>query len=288
MIIMKIKIFGSGGNRTIPWPTCDCRVCKIAHKRGGKEVRYGNSSFIDDEKILIDAPEHIFYLLNKNKINQVKHIFISHWHPDHSAGLRVLQTAWKNIGPSTKIDKIVVYMTQVTYDYIVQRVMPALPRYLKVVNAKLKILEENKPFKIGSLKVSVFGAPEKGSGKNDVSYFLFEKDGKKVLIAPDETKYMNLSRIPPLDLLIKECGFFFKDPNGKRLVTKKMLENEGWDIEITFNETVEQIRTLKPKKTILVEIEELFGRTVDDYKKLEKKYKNLNIKFGYDGMNIKI
>ena len=39
---------------------------------------------------------------------------------------------------------------------------------------------------------------------------------------------------------------------------------------------------------ILINIEEIYERSYDDYKKLEQKYKDLNIKFAYDGMKINV
>ena len=123
---------------------------------------------------------------------------------------------------------------------------------------------------------------------HEIFFFLFENDGKKVVIAPDETKYMNLDRIPQgLDLLIKECGFFHEDTNGNVLITDDMIE-KGWKFELAFEETIKQVEDLKPKKTVLTEISELFRRTPNDYAALEKQYKNLNITFGWDGMQLVI
>ena len=123
---MDITILGSGGNRTTPWPTCTCNVCSLARQKGGKHVRYGNSTFIHDEAILIDVPEHIFYQLNKNVITSVKHIFISHWHPDHCAGLRVVQSAVKGSGEIVHHDDLKLHMTETTYNNIVSRILPGL------------------------------------------------------------------------------------------------------------------------------------------------------------------
>lgn len=51
-------------------------------------------------------------------------------------------------------------------------------------------------------------------------------------------------------------------------------------------DTLKTIKDLKPKKVVITHIEETDGIGFDEYKELEKSYKN--IKFAYDGMLIKI
>lgn len=283
---MRITLLGSSGNRTIPWGACKCRICVNAREAGGKDCRMGNSTYIHDEGILIDTPESIFCLLAKGQITNLKHIFISHWHPDHTAGLRVLQTTEQAIGPHEREEKLHLYMSQITYDRVNERVFPALERFVKKFPVTLHIIKEGDILKIGSVKARIFAMPEIPGEEKDINFFMFENDGKRVLIAPDETKYMQVDTIPSLDLLIKECGIFPETFDGNELLSKEFLEKE-W-MEITWKESVEQIRQIGAKKTILTEIEELFQRTHAELEKEAAAYPELNIIIGYDGLTVEV
>lgn len=60
--------------------------------------------------------------------------------------------------------------------------------------------------------------------------------------------------------------------------------------ECTFLETLEIIKMLQPKKSILTHIEESDGLSFDDLKKIEEclKDKGLNIEFAYDTLIVDI
>jgi len=56
----------------------------------------------------------------------------------------------------------------------------------------------------------------------------------------------------------------------------------------SLSEVVELIERINAKGTLIVHIEEEWGKSFDDYKKLEQKYKTWNLQFAYDGMKIKL
>ena len=58
--------------------------------------------------------------------------------------------------------------------------------------------------------------------------------------------------------------------------------------EATFEETIEIIKEIKAKRVIISHIEEPDELEINLLKKLELKYSDLNIKFAYDTMDIKI
>jgi phosphoribosyl 1,2-cyclic phosphate phosphodiesterase len=89
---MKIKVLGSGGYLRIPRACCQCSTCEEARAKGFPYKRLGQSILVEDEGILFDTPEDINEELNAHCVQEVKHIFYSHWHPDHTAGHRIIET----------------------------------------------------------------------------------------------------------------------------------------------------------------------------------------------------
>lgn len=83
---MKFTILGSGGAIRIPRACCSCKVCKEARLKGFPYKRLGQSLFLHEDSILFDTPEDINEELNIHNVDEVKHIFYSHWHPDHTLG----------------------------------------------------------------------------------------------------------------------------------------------------------------------------------------------------------
>lgn len=284
---MEITILGSGGNTPIPMPTCDCRICAEAREKGVPYSRAGNSTFIHDENILIDAPERVWDSLNREDIEEVDYIFISHFHYDHVLGLRVLQPLgiedhpiqdWVN-------DKTTLVMAQATYDRI--EAEEGFLSHLIQEWADAEILNDGDEMEIGSLKVRCIGAEIVPGDGNEIFSFLFKKNGKKVLVSPDENKFLDLSRIPDLDLWIRETGKFEYTADGERILTKEK-EEEDRELEITFEETLGQIREVRPERTVLTEIEELFRHSYEDLKEVGEEHEDLDLEFAYDGMNLEV
>ena len=180
---MEITVLGSGGNTPIPMPTCDCRVCKEAREKGVPYSRAGNSVFIHDENILVDTPEKVWDSLNREKIDQVDYIFISHFHFDHWLGLRILQPLGIQDTPidSWFGDLPTLVMSQATYDKIIGE-NESFKHLTDKWSEKVKILNDEETMKIGDIKVTSIGAEiHPGEGKEIFSY-LIEKQDKKALI----------------------------------------------------------------------------------------------------------
>lgn len=285
---MEITILGSGGNSSPPMPTCKCEVCSEARKKGVPYSRAGNSTFIHDENILIDTPERIWDSLNRENIEQVDYIFISHFHADHVLGLRILQPLGLEDIPLEDFvgeDKPTLVMSQQTYD----KVIDGNDIFQAITDswADIEVLNDGEIMEIGSLEVKSIGAEIEKGNEKEVFGFLFTEDDRAAFISPDENRHFELDRLPKLDLWIKETGYFTETPDGDLLRTKK-AEETTLKHEMKFEESIKQVREIKPDRVVMTEIEELFRRSYDDYKQLEKKYSELNLKFAYDGMKINL
>jgi phosphoribosyl 1,2-cyclic phosphate phosphodiesterase len=125
--------------------------------------------------------------------------------------------------------------------------------------------------------------------ENYVYAFVFEGDGKRVLIAPDEL----LGWEPPAevrgaDLAIIPMGIAEFDPfTGERRIPEShpLLQTEA-----TYLQTLEIIRKLDASLVAMTHIEEVDGLTYDNLKALEGRLQEegLNIVFAYDTMLIDV
>lgn len=286
---MELTVLGSGGNSQIPMPTCECRICEEAREKGIPYERSGNSIFLHDENILIDCPETNWKALDREKVKQVDTILLTHYHGDHTLGLRMLQAFGGEQPPVETFvgdDLPKIIMNKSTY----KRCVKSYGFFEQLVEdmAELQVVEDKEKLELGSIKLTnIESKMSETEDKGRISHFLFEKNNKKILISSDENKFLDLSRVPELDLWIKETGYFMKDPEGNPLVTENAPETT-LSHEIKFKESIEQIRNVNPEKTILTEIEELFRHSYDDLKEIEKEHEKLNIEFAYDGMKIEV
>ena len=289
---MKLSLLGSGGDSQTPMPTCDCRVCEPAREQGSPHARLGNATFVHDADALVDAPESIWGLLNAAEIADVEYIFLSHHHFDHVGGLRVVQAIgrpdypiadWDNEDPAT------VVMSETTYDRLAES-LDIEAQYDELGYAEFKFLADGETMELGNgVEVTGIGAPLDPDGPEDAAMgYCFADGDSKALVSPDETTFLDLDSVPrDLDLWVKECGMFRETPEGDPILTDELWAEER-ERQTTFDQTIEQVRTVAPERTVLTEIEEIYRRRPDEYAALEAEYEELSLAFGYDGMALEV
>ena len=174
---MKFKILGSGGAMPVPRPFCQCKLCNLARKNS-KYKRNSCSAFIEDINTLIDCPEDIGDSLNRENIKQVDNLFITHWHPDHTFGLRVLLEANFDFIKNKSLKYINIYIAKKVYEILKEK-YPSIEYYTNVIKvAKIKFIEDGDKIKLKGITIDVVGY----NGKNSDWYaFLLEKNNKKLL-----------------------------------------------------------------------------------------------------------
>ncbi|MDD3723728.1 MAG: MBL fold metallo-hydrolase [Patescibacteria group bacterium] len=267
---MDLQILGSGGTMTVPRPLCSCAVCSKARRKGGKYKRNNASFFIKDKNILIDCGEDIADSLNRHNISKVDNLFITHWHPDHTFGLRVLLESGYNFR-TPGADKIIeVYIPKKVFEDLKAKfpVIDYLLNFQKTGN--LHLIEDGDEIEFGNLVIEAVGY--NGVGSDHYAY-LIKENNKRVLYAPCDTIDFNTyEKVLNLDLLIHECGMFFDHKT-----------------EIKFPNLINRLRTNKPAKTIFTHIEEVELRLYgESFKKAKKDYSDVKFDFAFDGMKIKI
>lgn len=279
---MKIKIIGSGGCVSTPRPCCNCPVCVEAREKGFPYARTGSSLFIEDENILIDTPEDINYSLNNANVKDVEFIMYSHCDPDHTMGMRVLEQLrmnWLKLSAGIPNSNPILVTSLPT---IIEDVAQQGTKYgsaLKYYEFQgLATLKGADFFEKNGLKVDFIPVNE----EQTVTIFVITKDGKKVIYAPCDVKPFpeNLA-FENADVLIignTIIGDTLKD--GFVLTEDNPLRKELF--------TMDEILALKEKyhipKVIMTHLEEDWGKSYDDYKKLEKEFDGIS--FAFDGMEI--
>jgi phosphoribosyl 1,2-cyclic phosphate phosphodiesterase len=266
---MKLTILGSGGATPTPRPFCQCPACEKAREVGEPYRRNSSSLYVNDIFTLIDCPEDIADSLNRRGVRRVDHLFITHWHPDHTFGLRPLLEAYFNFLENKADKQVAVHVPKRVFEELAQH-YPSVSHFtdhLKV--AGIKQIEHSESVAIGNVRITAIGYA--GQDSRTFAYFL-QEGGKKVLYAPCDTIGFD-QRIYDIDLLINECGVFSYD---------KIKD------EISFPVLMERIRLLRPRRTVLTHIEEIEVNAWgwNYLAKMKKLYADVNFDFAYDGMEI--
>jgi phosphoribosyl 1,2-cyclic phosphate phosphodiesterase len=275
---MKLIILGSGGGTEIPRPFCQCRVCQEARQKGIPYARNALAVYIEEIKALLETPEDISDSLTRENIQDVDYIFLSHWHPDHTFGLRTVVQAYYDWNKGRARKYLDLYISEAAYQKLTE-IFGAIKHFENVQGLRVRTMDSNRPVEVKGCRIT-FVPTE----REDIGGFLFECENKKLAFAPCDVKNIEEARLRDLDLLIHELGWFSNDPQGNVLID----DFELWSSEMRFEETIERIKRLKPKRTVLIGLEEVYQRSFEDYQRLEKKYGELNLKFAYDGMKIEL
>ncbi|MEW6295004.1 MAG: MBL fold metallo-hydrolase [Candidatus Diapherotrites archaeon] len=283
--IIELIVLGSGGAVAFPRPCCSCSKCKEARKKGIPYARTGPSLFLKDESVLFDTPEEITLQLNREKIKEVKRVFYTHWHPDHTQGMRLYEHLNFNDFNEKgllahKKKPVQVYVPEDVVEDI-RKYSPSFFYFQKKEWMKINPIKDRKPVKFGSIKITPLNL--KRDDRTRYAYLIEEKD-KKVVYAPCSIYKMKIdSSYKNLNLLFIETGWF-GDTKKLRATRKGSFPDH-----ISFEEDIELIKKLKPKKTILTHIEGCNHTTYDKVKKAIKPFiKENKIEVACDGMKLKI
>lgn len=280
---MKFKILGSGGCVALPKPLCSCSICEEARIKGAPFSRYGCSIFLEDISLLVDTHEDIVHAINHSNIKNIDNVLFSHVDPDHTLGMRVfeqLRLNWLEVSEGKECNKpINVYAIEsVMFD--MNSIKFKFGSYLDYYENTRNLIKRetiDKSIFIDRIKISCIKV-------NHATIFVFEENNKKVIYAPCDVKPLPNDEIfNNADVLIigstivgsvLKDGFVLKDDNP--------LRNDFF--------TMDEIEDIKRKynisKVIITHLEEDWGKSYNDYLKLECQYNG--IQFAYDGMEIDV
>jgi len=280
---MELVFLGTAGAETTPKVGCLCPVCQEARQKGGRFVRNGPSLLLTGASVLFDTPEDVDKSLEREGIHQVRHLVYTHWHPDHTAGRRVLEQLnmdWLN--PKARRITHVWLPTWVREDFRKRHGLEDNLEYFERAGiARIHEVGEGERFQLDGLSVRPYRMAQPG-----LTAYILERESRRLVFALDDTKdWKPGTEFLEPDLLVLETGWFERDPQGQVIVPLgHTIRNE----EASFEETLGIIERINPRKAALIHIEQLWARSYEDYLELEKKHKSYRLQFGYDGLRIKL
>ncbi len=263
---MRVEILGSGGAVTIPRPGCRCRVCVEARERGEPYARTGPSVFVHGPDVLIDTPEESKQQLNRSTVTRIGAGLYSHWHPDHTAGRRVWEARnfdFRSWPP--RYETTPVYVPERVWgDFETHYGLADQFRFLeRQGTVKIQLLAENATFDLDGTRISVIPLDAENAHA-----FLFEGDGKRVLIAMDEThRWSPSTALGPLDLAVLPVGVFEHHPySGERLIPEEFCKPPVR--KARYETTLELLQKLAPRRAVLAHVEEMDRLSHDELMRL--------------------
>jgi len=282
---MKLIILGSGGCQALPRPLCHCKNCQKARINGVPYARTGPALYLQDEAILFDTPEEIRQQIEREKIKALKHVFYTHWHPDHTQGMRIFEQINSRYYNEPAKEPIKVY--------IPENAIADFKKHCEMIFYSEKMgwiniipIRDRKPIKTG--QTSIIPLDFKRRDRVRCGY-LIEHKNKKALYTPCSNFSAKIDQSwLNLDLLILELGWFGRTQE----LRKKIPKNHPWQDHISFEENINIIKRILPKKTIFTHIDGTRHLTEDgDLDLLKRKisqFSKLNLDLTYDGMRIEI
>lgn len=280
---MKFTVIGSGGCVALPKPLCKCKICKEARVKGKPYSRFGCSLFLEDINLLVDTPEDIVNALNQADIDQVKSVLFSHMDPDHVLGMRVfehMRVNWFEISEgkecTSPINVFAMKHVMEDINYIKSKFGSYLDYYENIRNLiKRKIVKDH--IYLEDIKLTFVRA-------GSATVFVFEQNDKKVIYAPCDVK-----PFPQKDIFKNADIMIIGNTVVGEILKEGYVLKEGNSI-LSELFTMKEIKNLKEenniKKVVITHLEEDWGKSYDDYLKLENEYEG--IAFAYDGMTLEV
>jgi phosphoribosyl 1,2-cyclic phosphate phosphodiesterase len=286
---MRIEFLGTGGASTTPRPLCRCEICTEAREKGVPYSRSGPSVFVHGPDLLIDTPEEIKDELNRSQVTQISAVIYSHWHPDHTAGRRVLEEMnidWRAWPRAPRATTDVYLPQQVAADF---RKWMGLWDHLEYMQDGVRTiaiheLKAGEVVSVGETVVRPFPLAEPF-----VYAFLLTEGDRRALIAPDELKgWSPPADLKEVDVAVLPMGMLeFHPLTGERLIHQ---DHAALQSEATFEETLEIVRQLRAERVYLAHIEEMDQMSVDELEELEQQLQRdgLPVSFAHDTLIVDV
>lgn len=267
---IELIFLGSSGAIQVPAFFCSCKVCQAARNDPKQHRTRASIALVGHETVLIDASPELDFQLERQAINKIDRIFITHWHHDHVWGLGSLGL----ISGLCKWPPIEVYLSRQMLYHFDQELA-----YMKN-KVKLHPLHPGDKFKLPDVTWEVVKTTHTEDSVGFIvqssKRFAYLVDG---VVPPPQT----MDRLRGLDFLILEST-----------VDKLVLQGGEEAVNFSLREAVDFWKRTGIKECILTHLSchgLIKGKIVSglsNSERLEYEAKNPGLKFAYDGMRIKL
>ncbi len=262
---MRPLILGSAGSQPTPKAGCTCRLCTLARERGGRARRTGPSLYLPEAGLLVDTPEEANLQLTAHGLAP-RHVAWTHAHPDHAAGMRVVQFLAQSAGRPVQ-----GWVPRPLYPVLAERY--PLEHLVDAGHLELHLIAPGRPFDLEGVRVT----PLAHELEEPVFAYRFEAAGARGLYAPDHVRSLPLPEgpfdwavvqmpIPPLDALPFELP----------------PEHEAWRAFYTFDQAVEAWRE-RTRRLVFTHVYESVRMTPEELDAVAARAGGW-VAFAHDGM----
>jgi phosphoribosyl 1,2-cyclic phosphate phosphodiesterase len=277
---MELTFLGTGGSQPIPLPFCDCDRCRRARSEGPPYTRQGCELYLPEIAGMIDASEFAPANLSRWGVPELEYLFLSHWHPDHVAGVRLLSMRPAPYSPTEshveqkRRTAPTVVTTRPVYEEICD-VTGTLEHFIEEMGfADVHFLDES-PLRTGGWTVEAIAYPLRADGPIDATGFVFDDGDSSLAVVTDDAAQLDESRLPDdLDGAVFECGHFTHDPAGER------IRGGGPEDDLSHEAVLERVHRLDPDRAFLSHISHHYQRGYDEFRAMEHAYDG--VRFAYD------
>lgn len=173
---MKITFLGTAAAEGMPALFCNCKYCKEARKRGGKNIRTRSQSLINDD-LLIDftADSYMHSIKSNIDLSKIDTLLVTHSHEDHfyPLGFESLQHSRKKI-------------TLVANENVRSILEKSVPKYEASLNSFI-IPEDYIPINLGKYTVIPMPAYHALEKQGEKAKIYLISDGSKTLLYAHDT-----------------------------------------------------------------------------------------------------
>jgi phosphoribosyl 1,2-cyclic phosphate phosphodiesterase len=239
--------------------------------------------FVHDIQLVIDTPKDIIHSLNREHIPAVQSILFTHWHPDHTEGMRVVEeitSDWHEGALRNHQAPI-----QVLFSQDVRREMygwstlfgPLLDFYHAQNYIRERVIDH--AITIGPLQIELHTICAQSHLHSDA--VILSQEDKRVIYMPCEVKHTSeYAFLHEADLVFINNPYFETQEGVQDISEHHPLTEELFSME----QIVALIETFHIKKTVIVHIEEMWRLSYDEYRDIEQRYQDHHLTFAYDGM----
>jgi phosphoribosyl 1,2-cyclic phosphate phosphodiesterase len=284
---VQLQFLGTGGSQPIPLPLCDCDLCREARERGPPYVRQGYSMYLPEVNAVIDASEFVPRNLTRWGVDALDYLLLTHWHPDHTHGARVLSMRPTDPDPDeTFVDaKRRTAPTVVTTRAVYERAVETLDTLRFLVEeqgyADTHFLDDE-PLVVDGVRIEAVPYPLSSDGPMDATGFVIRDGDATVVVVSDDARHLDESRLPDdLTAAVFECGHFSHGPDGDRIRSPDLTTDD-----LAHEEVLARIERVDPDRTFLSHVSHHYGRSYDDFRRLEADYDR--VRFAYDGLTVEV